>query len=445
MIPEPDNADRMVLGFMERDGSSYEEVEKRLGSLGVFIQGGEELRKSAALQAAFLTTVNCAKRCFLGGVATSLPPDIELRIPWPGKSLNAAVAGLLDGVAQPQVISEKIGIGTRSDESWNVFATGWKAVVAFGPEAKAVPAPEGHDFALGGILAGALAAHHAFVRATNITPTIHWQVDGVSLWRPEISWEAAPDGPQLSSLPDKIWLLGLGHLGQAFAWTLGLLPYESPGKCEVMLQDTDVISLANYGTGVLTSKQDVSVQKTRVVETWLRQRSLRTYICDRMFDKNTRRSDKEPAVAFCGFHDAISRRLIGNAGFELVVEAGLGSQMVDFDQALLHTFPNSQFSPEDVWKEDVVVAPRMGLFEKLGGNAVCGARELAGKAVSTSFVGVTASAFAWAEVLRQYHKGQSLNRQSVNIGSLNEARFDQGIAECPSRVIAIRGFLAVAR
>ena len=444
MIPEPDDANRMVLGIVELNGCSYEEAEKRLGSLGVFIQGGDELRKSAALQAAFLTAVNCAKRCFLGGVSVALPSDIKLRVPWPASSLNDAAEDLLDGVAQPQVISEKISIGFRNDESWIVFATGWKAVVAFGQDANIVPDLVGQDFALGGILAGALAVHHSFVRATNIAPAIHWQVDGVSLWKPELSWEVAPDGPQLSFLPDKVWLLGLGHLGQAFAWTLGMLPYESPGGCKVMLQDIDNVSLANYGTGILTSKQDVSVQKTRLVEAWLRQRSLQTYICDRLFDEKTRRSDEEPAVAFCGFHDAKSRRLIGNAGFELVVEAGLGSQIADFDQARLHTFPNSRFSPEDIWKEDVVIAPRSGLLEKLGGNTVCGALALAGKAVSTSFVGVTASAFAWAEVLRQYHKGQSFNRQSVSLRSLNEVHFSQEIAESPSGVIAIRGYSPAA-
>lgn len=103
-------------------------------------------------------------------------------------------------------------------DSWNVFATGWKTVVAFGPEAEAIP-----------ILMARLrpwrsprrrhCSHHAFVRATDIASTIHWQVDGVSLWGPRMPWGDPPDGPPLRCLPDKIWVWGLGHLEQAFAWT----------------------------------------------------------------------------------------------------------------------------------------------------------------------------------------------------------------------------------
>lgn len=444
MIPTEDTANRLVLGIIDKDGLSYDEAEKYLSGLGALVHGGEELRTSAALQAAFLTAVNCGKRCFLGGLSAELPPSVQLLVPWPAQTLNEAVDSLLHDVAPPETITERIGIGTRDEDSWNVFATGWKTAVAFGKEATGIPDLVGHDFALGGILGGALAVHHAFVHATSIAPTIDWQVDGISLWQPESRWVSAPDGPSLSCLPKAIWFLGLGHLGQAYAWTLGLLPYAAPSDCHVMLQDTDVVSLANFGTGLLTSKEEVSAQKTRMVENWLRPRHFPTSICDRMFDDRTQRSESEPAVAFCGFHDGKSRRLIGEAGFDLVVEAGLGSQIADFDQVLLHTFPNEHFTPKQVWSDEAIVSSRESRFEKLGGHAVCGALALAGKAVSTSFVGATASVFAWAEVLRQYHKGKSFNRQSLSMRSLSEVKLSPEKEDCPSSVIAIRGFAAAA-
>lgn len=444
MTPREDTANRLVLGIIDKDGLSYDEAEKYLSGLGAVIYGGEELRTSAALQAAILTAVNCGKRCFLGGVNVELPPAVRLLVPWPAQTLNEAVESLLQDVKHPAPIAERIGIGTRREDSWNVFATGWKTAVAFGREASAIPDLAGHDFALAGILGGALAVHHAFVHATSIAPTIDWQIDGMSLWQPGSSWASAPDGPPLSCLPNAIWFLGLGHLGQAYAWTLGLLPFATPSDCHVMLQDTDVVSLANFGTGLLTSKGEVSAQKTRMVEGWLRARRFPTRICDRMFDARTQRSESEPAVAFCGFHDGKSRRLIGEAGFELIVEAGLGSQIADFDQVLLHAFPSEHLDPKQIWNDEVVISSREGRFEKLGGHAVCGALALAGKAVSTSFVGATASAFAWAEVLRQYHKGESLNRQSLSMRSLSETKLFRERVDCPSKVIAIRGYTSAA-
>jgi len=38
--------------------------------------------------------------------------------------------------------------------------------------------------------------------------------------------------PLLSNLPNRFWVLGLGHLGQAFLWNLALLPF--PNRQEEM-------------------------------------------------------------------------------------------------------------------------------------------------------------------------------------------------------------------
>jgi len=445
MIPTIDSANRMLLGIIEMTGLSYDESERYLSKHTVFIKGGDELRNSAALQAALLTAINCAKRCFLGGIAVEIPPRIDLRLPWPAKTLNEAVAELLKDVIQPEAITERIVVGCHSDDAWNVLATGWKAVVGFGQQAALIPSLAGNDFALGGVFAGALGVHHAFTRTTAIASTIDWEIDGLSLWTPTVPWQAAGDGPSLNCLPDKIWLLGLGHLGQAFAWTMGLLPYASPQNCLAMLQDIDVVTRANYGTGLLTTLKDVNSTKTRMVEQWLRRRSFATRICDRRFDTRTFCSLGEPTVAFCGFHDAASRRLIGDAGFDLVVEAGLGAQISDFDHALVHMFPNSHFDPKEFWDDDTTVSIRDGLFTKLGGNEICGALELAGKAVSTSFVGAMAASLAWSEILRQYQKGESFYCQSMSMRNLGDAKFMLERHVCPAPEIAKRGYASTRR
>ncbi len=61
---------------------------------------------------------------------------------------------------------------------------------------------------------------------------------GLSLWDPRAPWRSS-SGPAVWVAPSKLWVLGLGHLGRAFLWTLGLLPFERPTDVELTLQDFD--------------------------------------------------------------------------------------------------------------------------------------------------------------------------------------------------------------
>ena len=50
---------------------------------------------------------------------------------------------------------------------------------------------------------------------------------GLSLWNPATYWLDADDSePLVINLPSRLWIIGLGNLGQAFLWALALLPYE---------------------------------------------------------------------------------------------------------------------------------------------------------------------------------------------------------------------------
>jgi hypothetical protein len=81
------------------------------------------------------------------------------------------------------------------------------------------------------------------------------------LWRPDLDWrdpEAA--GPALQYLPAGLWLLGLGHLGQAYAWTLGMLPYTAPGEAQFCLLDFDAVVEGNTATQLLVRSGDLVLQ-----------------------------------------------------------------------------------------------------------------------------------------------------------------------------------------
>ncbi len=204
-------------------------------------------------------------------------------------------------------------------------------------------------------------------------------------------------------------MLGLGHLGQAFLWTLGLLPYAEPPQFEVMLQDFDRIEDANVGSGLLCSPRDIGNSRHEsALGGWRLAVSARRS-AERAFDENTRRSSNEPGVALCGFDKPEPRRQLEAAGFSKIIECGLGGGIQDFDLIHIHTFPAQQMAA-DIWKAGGTPAekPNQKLaqaFATPGG--VCGslALETAGKAVSTSFVGAMASSAVFGELLRHYHRG----------------------------------------
>ena len=63
---------------------------------------------------------------------------------------------------------------------------------------------------------------------------------GLSLWRPDADWLACDlTEPALAFLPSRLWLIGLGNLGQAFAWALAVLPYGDRRDVQIVLQDFD--------------------------------------------------------------------------------------------------------------------------------------------------------------------------------------------------------------
>lgn len=92
----------------------------------------------------------------------------------------------------------------------------WPGGVVLNPAERLL---EDDDQPLAGVLAGALGVSEAF-QATRGLAVAGRRTIGISLWRPDVPWRA-PDavGPSLEVLPEKMWLLGLGHLGQAFAWS----------------------------------------------------------------------------------------------------------------------------------------------------------------------------------------------------------------------------------
>ena len=270
-----DNLNRLALGIIEKNKCSYPDALRILGSLELYVKCGEEIRKSVSLQAALLTIVNTGKRAFLGGVFVEMPDDMGLNLKWPfSNTLNRAVTDLGGTIISESRIGKNFSIhlglpASIDDNSIEVICNGWIGGISNGIDK--VKLNQEIDFAVGGILGGAIAVSSVFMRQTNINPSSCDHSTGISLWRPDLSWTSVEaQGPKLKYLPKRVWLLGLGHLGQAYTWTLSLLPYPKSEDFNPLLQDFDRITDGNYSAGLLTDKQNTSPRKTRHCAKWLR-------------------------------------------------------------------------------------------------------------------------------------------------------------------------------
>ena len=385
------------------------------GNYRLAVEVGADTASSPSLQAAVLTAVNTARRCFLGGVEVVGPLDAELLVPWRRcHSLGEAVTdlgGTVVGALTPGIPCIVIGNGAAAvgDRAFAVRATfdGWAGGVT--PVASGVRLAERQEFPPAGVLAGALAVSEAFQFIRGGNAAAGKRDIGLSLWRPEsaVSWLSADAvGPRLDLLPSRLWLIGLGHLGQAYLWTLGFLPYTDPAALELVLQDFDTLVPANDSTSPLTTMAIVGQKKTRAMAAWCEQRGFRTVINERRFAADFTVSDEEPQLALCGVDNAVARAALEEVGFARVIEAGLGKGASEYLAFQLHTFPGPQ-TARVRWGGAAESEPGTWLLDQPAYAALaeegfdeCGLALLAGRSVGASFVGTVVATLVVAEALR---------------------------------------------
>lgn len=265
------------------------------------------------------------------------------------------------------------------------------------------------------MLAAALGVNEAFLYLSGEMPSAGRRCIGLSLWDiADSDWleVRAPD-PALRYLPARLWLIGLGHLGQAFLFALGLLPYEHPSDLHLLLQDDDIVTPSSESTSILSDATMIGKKKTRTMMAWAERRGFTTTITERLFDEGTRRQQHEPTIALCGLDNAAGRRQLDLAGFDFVAEAGLGRGHADFRSLVIHTLPGATPAAK-LWEgvDSAVSTVGAAAYRKLlddGSLDRCGVTLLAGKAVGAPFVGATAATIVIAEVLRLLH-GAPVNR-----------------------------------
>jgi hypothetical protein len=425
--------------------ASLEEAQALFRGYRVGIILADGMRSSPTDQAALLTAVALGRRVFLGGVSVAGSLDTPLLVPLPFTGNLRSAVEALGGQPTADALDDRpcIFIGGPCQLRGPGFRirtvyAGWRGGVV--PAHVPFLTGESGTVPLSVMLAAALAISETFFHVQGSTPAAGRRRVGLSLWEPaRADWLSPdPEAPPLKYLPSHLWLIGLGHLGQAFLWGLGLLPYTQQAPAALVLQDTDVITPSTPSTSVLSEPTLVGTKKTRAMATWAERRGFATAIVERRFDSLFRRAEEDPAIALCGLDNALGRRALDTAGFPLVVEAGLGRGHRDFRTIRLHTLPGTRTAAE-IWHAAANAEDLTGraAYQKLlrdGRLDQCGVTLLAGKAVGAPFVGAIAATLGIAEILRLLHGGrlsqlvdldlQTLDhrivvRQSLDFGSFN--------------------------
>jgi hypothetical protein len=409
---------------------------------------GDTLRDSGK-QVALLTAINTASRAFDGQVRLEGPMDIPFNVPGFCGTTVGTLATRWQIKQADDVPADAPVISFRQDDTASVrpFANGWRAAVV--GRGCAMPFDWGHTNACAAVAAGALAVGEAFALQRGENPEAGYRVEGLSLWRPELrhGWDAeCADGPALERLPKSLWLVGLGHLGQAYAWTVSFLPFPAAELFEFWLQDVDTVGVSTLSSSVLSDRRDVGRMKTRIVSEKLESIGFKTRILERLFSNPLGLQADEPRVALIGVDNAAARRPLSTMPFDFIAEAGLGSGYDDFQCIRIHTFP-SQVDSSHIWATDseahqaAVQAPA---YEKMlrAGASRCGVTMLASRAVGAPFVGCFAASLAVAEVLRLLHGGEryaaiDLSLRGLRAGTAatatNPAAVNPGFIPIPSR------------
>lgn len=382
---------------------SFEDAETELDSIHPCVLLGTEQARTRAGQAATLTIAATALKCF-GRCTVLVAVDTPLLAPLPiGSTLTEALRQIGADVssAHPDGATHLIGIGAEGAAP-NIFVACWWDRWLSGIRTEACKVGDSR-LALSGIFAGALAVRQIFAsllargRRRPVETTI-------SLWEPWSS-DCLELGPTSFIAPTFLWLIGLGHLGQAFVWNLVMLPYSSARR--VILQDDDKINDENEPTSLLVTNDGYRNRKVRLASQWLENAGWETWLLERRFRGDLSPTLDDPPILLSGLDSLAPRKLLVEAGFEFMIDAGIGHGPHDFEGIQIRVTKKGA-NAELLWgheshsadpvKDRLLSSAAYCALEKEVGE--CGKFTLANASVAVPFVGAAAGALAISQAIR---------------------------------------------
>lgn len=422
---EADSLHRLAKALADSgEVDTLEEALENFSRYGIRVRLGS-ISGDPAAQVIALTVINAASRSFEGNVEVE-SDDFELTVPgFEGCSLAVFLswAGVRRSPPEFSVQWPRVVIGESTLQRGDIrpWASGW--LYGVGERGRM-----GKMFAPACVAAAGLAVSEAFSMLRHDNPYAGKRELNLSFWT-ESGVAPVPESIGHSGA----WLVGLGHLGQAYAWTLGFMRPSVQGRtgasvAQLVLQDVDHVTKSTLSTSLLSTSADVGRRKTRVVGSWLEARGYEVLYVERRFDEHQRVAAGEPTVALFGVDNAAARRVMEGCGYRLIIDAGLGSGFRDFRAMRVRTFPGPS-SAAALWGVD---AGSNGIVELApayrhmiaGGGSACGVTTLATRAVGAPFVGCAAAGYVLSELARRELGGKGVGYVDMNLR--NPSRMEKG-------------------
>lgn len=387
---------RTTKALTESMGMDFSEAEKCLEGACIAIIADDFTKRTMAGQVALLTALATAKKTFKQ-VTLVISEDISLRQPMPSANTLYSAAEVLGAHVTSEIPSTTTHsvIMDSSSPSAGFTVRCWWGRWCSGVLPSWDTRPLGENWnPLAGSYSGALAIREIFANILGRRNSPRESI--ISLWEPWQKIEHADDGPTTVYVPKNMWLVGLGHLGQGFLWNLGMLPVHGE---KVILQDYQRAGIENEATGLLTNSLSIGKYKTRVAAEWIEKFGWSTELIERKFTDKTEVTADDPPFVIAGLDNITPRISILNAGFDYMIDAGVGHGPFDFELAQIRVLAkgsasswNNPSKPKDIAK---ILATEA--YKKID---ACGAFALAEASVAVPFVGAALGALSLTQAMR---------------------------------------------
>lgn len=411
--------------------ASFAAAEATLDAVRPCVVLGKADAATPAGQTAALTAVVTARKCFgrvrLAGAGLDVPllqpllagPTIGIAARALGADVNASIG---------EETTHLIRIGdTTPWLGWQVSAwwDRWLAGTRLSGGRSGSP-----SLALAGMFAGALAVRQVFAHVRHGTPA---RDATLSLWEPSTAASPGLSGPKHYTIPTRLWLVGLGHLGQALVWGLLALPLR--GDRYAVLQDDQWIGVENEPTSLLVGADDVGIRKVRVASCWLDHAGWSTEIIERRHYGDIRRTEQDPLILLSGLDDLRPRRVLAGLDFDYMIDMGIGRGATDFEALQVRVISKGSCT-DGLWLDEVSNSPRDRLMGRPAYTALdrdigqCGVIPLADASVAVPFVGAATAALALAQLARLGAMQPAVRLLQVELGAPDMV-LDGGSGEKP--------------
>jgi molybdopterin/thiamine biosynthesis adenylyltransferase len=405
---------RAAIALAEFHNTDLLEANKMMTSSKVWLIANNTIIQSLPEQMAFLTAVNIAKRVFLGGVFCVLPefvPNLLVLKSDNFKDLVIKYGGSLTNDS-PDANAMKIlfGVECYDDNCAEVVAEGWRGGVNFINQERVIFVKSNNPISLGPVAAASLACYFAFYKIYKLVDLELGINNGVSLWNINSGTEwykDSNDGPRNLYMPRKIWALGLGHLGQAYLWTCGLMPIKEPSNVLFLLQDNDIVENENIGSQVLCNESNIGFPKTRACLKFLEDLDFKTQIVEKRFLAGNSEEEWIKVFPFLlnGVDNAQTRKNINKNNLKLFLDGATNGSLSLFDSFTLKNVSNIEKDSDSIWpvNETAEKVLHRNLYDRYNKENKCGI--LTNIGISVPFVGLFAATFVIAELLRSLNQG----------------------------------------